>query len=163
VHAINFVSLPWPRRRCSAHTRTHTTEVSSPCFTYLSPCSTFRRAVTANPYAPAHVCPSSHRPQVRTFLATLTLNTASPKSARCAHVSVLSPCTRHRFCVAPVARPPTFAPMRTHTLQRVEPLCSPCPIHVRTPARVRLCLPSQTSAHARTHARERASTPAWTP
>jgi hypothetical protein len=28
---------------------------------------TFRRAVAANPYAPAHVCPSSHRPQVRTF------------------------------------------------------------------------------------------------
>jgi hypothetical protein len=100
---------------------------------------------------------------ISNLLATLTLNTASPKSARRSLVSVSSPCTRRRFRVAPVAGPPTFAQMRTHTLQGVEPLCSPCPTHVRTPTRVRLCLPSRTSAHARTHACERASTPAWTP
>jgi hypothetical protein len=35
VHAVSSVSPPWPRRRCSACTRTHTTEVPSPCFTYL--------------------------------------------------------------------------------------------------------------------------------
>jgi hypothetical protein len=35
VHAINFVSLPWPCRRRSAHTRTHATEGPSPCCTYL--------------------------------------------------------------------------------------------------------------------------------
>jgi hypothetical protein len=33
VHAINFVSLPWPCRRRSARTRTHATEGPSPCFT----------------------------------------------------------------------------------------------------------------------------------
>jgi hypothetical protein len=53
--------------------------------------------------------------------ATLNLNTASPKSARCALVSVSSPCTRRRFCVAPVARPPTFAQMRTHTPEGSNP------------------------------------------
>jgi hypothetical protein len=67
VHAINFVPLPWSCRRRSARTHTHATEGPSPCFTYLWPYSTFRRAVAANPNAPAHVCPSSHRPQVRTF------------------------------------------------------------------------------------------------
>jgi hypothetical protein len=35
VHAINFVSLPWPCRRRSARTQTHATEGPSPCFTYL--------------------------------------------------------------------------------------------------------------------------------
>jgi hypothetical protein len=35
VHAIHFVSLPWPRRRRLARTRTHATEGPSPCFTYL--------------------------------------------------------------------------------------------------------------------------------
>jgi hypothetical protein len=130
-HAISFVSPPWPRRRCSARTRTHATEGPSPCFTYLQPCSTFHRAVTANPYAPAHMCPSSHRPQVRTFLATATLNTASPKSARRALVSLSSPCTRHRFRVAAVATPPTSAQMRTHTPEGsypsalpVQPMCA---------------------------------------
>jgi hypothetical protein len=33
--------------------------------------------------------------------ATSTLNTASPKSTRCALVSVSSPCMRRQFCVAP--------------------------------------------------------------
>jgi hypothetical protein len=56
VHAINFVSLPRPSRRRSARTHTHTTERPSPCFTYLWPYSTFRRAVAANPNAPAHEC-----------------------------------------------------------------------------------------------------------
>jgi hypothetical protein len=40
---------------------------AEPRFTYLWPYSTFRRAVAANPNAPAHVCPSSHRTQGRTF------------------------------------------------------------------------------------------------
>jgi hypothetical protein len=35
VHAINFVSLPWPCHRRSVRTRTHATEGPSPCFTYL--------------------------------------------------------------------------------------------------------------------------------
>jgi hypothetical protein len=35
VHAINFVSLPWPCHRRSACTRTHATKGPSPCFTYL--------------------------------------------------------------------------------------------------------------------------------
>jgi hypothetical protein len=35
VYAISFVSPPWPRRRCSARTRTQATEGPSPCFTYL--------------------------------------------------------------------------------------------------------------------------------
>jgi hypothetical protein len=129
VHAISSVSPPWPRRRCSACTRTQATEGPSPCFTYLGPCSTFHRAVTTNPYAPAHVCPSIHRPQVRTFLATLTMNTASPKSALRALVSVSSPCTHRRFCVAPVARPPTFPQMRTHTPEGSNPSALPVQPH----------------------------------
>jgi hypothetical protein len=110
-------------------------------------CLTPRRAVTANPYAPAHVCPSSHRPQVRTFLATLTLNTASPKSARRALVSVSSPCTRRRFRVTPVARPPTFAQMRTHTPEGsnpsalpVQPHTYPCAPSRSISARIRVIL-----------------------
>jgi hypothetical protein len=39
---------------------------------------------------------------------------------------VSSPCTRRRYCVAPVARPPTtFAQMRTHTPERSKPSALP--------------------------------------
>jgi hypothetical protein len=100
-----------------------------------------------NPYTPAHVCPSSHRPQVRTFSATSTLNTASPKSARCALVSVSSPCMRRRFRVAPVARLPTFAQMRTHTPEGsnpsalpVQPHTYPCAHSRSISARIRVIL-----------------------
>jgi hypothetical protein len=58
---------------------------------------------------------------ISNLLATLTLNTASPKSARRALVSVSSPCMPRRFRVAPVARPPTFAQMRTHTPEGSNP------------------------------------------
>jgi hypothetical protein len=75
------------------------------------------------------VCPSSHRPQIRTFSATSTLNTASPKSARRALVSVSSPCTHRRFRVALVARPPTFAQMRTHTPEGSNPSAFPFQPH----------------------------------
>jgi hypothetical protein len=80
-------------------------------------------------------CPSSHRPQVRTFSATSTLNTASPKSARCALVSVSSPCTRCQFRVAPVARPPTFAQMRTHTPEGSNPSALPVQPHTHVTVR----------------------------
>jgi hypothetical protein len=81
------------------------------------------------PVAPAHVCPSIHLPQVRTFLATLTMNTTSPKSALRALVSVSSPCTHRRFCVAPAARPPTFPQMRTHTPEGSNPSALPVQPH----------------------------------
>jgi hypothetical protein len=98
---------------------------------------------------------------IRTFLAALTLNTASPKSAH-----ILSLCRRHARAVGFVSPRGQAADVCTSAnacTRGVEPLCSPCPTHVRTPARVRLGLPSRTSAHARTHARKRVSTPAWTP
>jgi hypothetical protein len=56
---------------------------------------------------------------------TSTLSPASPKSARCALVSVSSPCRRRRFRVAPVARPPTFAQVRTYTPEGSNPSALP--------------------------------------
>jgi hypothetical protein len=69
------------------------------------------------------------------LLATLTLNTASPKPARRALVSVSSPCTCRRFRVAPVARPPTFAQMRTHTPEGSNPSAFPVQPHTHLPVR----------------------------
>jgi hypothetical protein len=59
----------------------------------------------------------------------LTLSTASPKFARSALVSVLSPCTRRRFCVATVATPPTFAQMQTRTPEESSPSALPVQPH----------------------------------
>jgi hypothetical protein len=161
VHAINFVSLPWPSRRRLARTRTHATEGPSPLLHLSMTVSTFHHAVAANPNAPAHVCLTSHRLQVRTFLAASTLNTASPKSA---HIFSLCRCgARTVSFVSPRGQAADVCTSANACTRGVEPLCSPCPTHVRTPARVRLCLPSRTSAHARTNVRERATTPAWTP
>jgi hypothetical protein len=81
----------------------------------ILPC---RRREPQRTGAPVSVEPTT---QVRTFLATSTLNTALPKSARRALVSVSSPCTHRRFRVAPVARSPTFAQMRTHTPEGSNP------------------------------------------
>jgi hypothetical protein len=62
---------------------------------------------------------------ISNLLATLTLSPASPKSARCALDSVSSPCMRRRFRVAPVARPPTFAQVRTYTPEGSNPSALP--------------------------------------
>jgi hypothetical protein len=135
VHAINFVSPPWPRHRCSARKRTQATEGPSPLLHLSVTVLDIPPCRHRKPYAPAHVCPSSRRPQVRTFSATLTLNTASPKSAHRALVSVSSPCTRRRFRVAPVARPPTFAQMRTHTPEGSNPSALPVQPHTHVAVR----------------------------
>jgi hypothetical protein len=77
--------------------------------------------------------------------ATSTLNTASPKFAHRALVSVSSSCTCHRFCVAPVATPPTFAQMQTRTLEEsnpsalpVQPHTYPCVHSLSISARIRV-------------------------
>jgi hypothetical protein len=82
VHAINFVSLPWPSRRRSARTHTHATEGPSPLL-HLSvtvfdvpPC---RRREPQRTGARVSVEPSTPGSNLS---ATSTLNTASPKSAR---------------------------------------------------------------------------------
>jgi hypothetical protein len=121
VHAIIFVSLPWSCRRRSARTRTHATEGPSPLL-HLSvnvldvpPC---RRRKPQRTGARVSVEPSTPSSNLS---ATSTLNTASPKSTRCALVSVSSPCMHRRFRVAPVARPPTFAQVRTYTPEGSNP------------------------------------------
>jgi hypothetical protein len=82
VHAINFVSLPWPSCRRSARTHTHATEGPSPLL-HLSvtvldvpPC---RRRKPLRTGARVPVEPSTSSSNLS---ATSTLNTASPKSAR---------------------------------------------------------------------------------
>jgi hypothetical protein len=91
---------------------------------------------------------------ISNLLATLTLNTASPKSARRALVSVSSPCTCRRFRVAPVARPPTSAQMRTHTPEGsnpsalpVQPHTYPCAHSRSIPARIRVILTDATQEY----------------
>jgi hypothetical protein len=67
--------------------------------------------------------------------ATSTLSPASPKSARCALVSVSSPRMRRRLCVALVARPPMFAQMRTHTPEGSNPSALPDQLHTHVTVR----------------------------
>jgi hypothetical protein len=125
VHAIIFVSLPWPCHQRSARTRTHATEGPSPLLhlpvTVLDvpPC---HRREPQRTGARVSVEPST---PISNLSTTLTLSPASPKSARCALVSVSSPCMRRRFRVAPVARPPTFAQVRTYTPEGSNPSALP--------------------------------------
>jgi hypothetical protein len=58
-HSSSFVSSPFMHPRGRA-----------PYFPCPRPCSTFCCVVTVSPNAPAHMCSSSYRPQVRAFLAT---------------------------------------------------------------------------------------------
>jgi hypothetical protein len=144
VHAINFVSLPWPSHRRSARTHTHATEGPSPLL-HLSvtvldvPLCRHREPQRTG--ARVSVEPST---PISNLLATLTLNTASPKFAHHALVSVSSLCTCRRFRVAPASRSPTFARMRTHTPEGSSPSALPVQPH-RYP-----CAPSR-SIFARIH------------